>query len=48
LALVQRFHGESAHFQGVSIYAVTIAALVWSGLWALVCRIRYQHLTVTK
>jgi ABC-2 type transport system permease protein len=48
LALVQRFHGEAAHFQGVSIYAVTVAAIVWTALWALVCRVRYQHLTVTR
>jgi ABC-2 type transport system permease protein len=48
LALVQRFHGESDHFQGVSIIAVTLAAVVWTALWALVCRVRYQHLTVTK
>jgi ABC-2 type transport system permease protein len=48
LALVQRFHGESDHFQGVSVVAVTVAAIVWTTLWASVCRFRYRHLTVTK
>jgi ABC-2 type transport system permease protein len=48
LALVERIHGESEHFPEVSFLAVVVAAVVWSAFWALVCRVRYAHLTVTK
>jgi ABC-2 type transport system permease protein len=48
LALVERIHGESEHFPEVSFMAVAVAAVAWSAFWALVCRVRYAHLTVTK
>jgi ABC-2 type transport system permease protein len=48
LALVQRFHGESDHFQGVTVMAVAAGAVVWTLVWSVLCRTRYQHLMVTK
>ncbi len=44
----QSIHGESAHFPGVSVLRGHGRGHRVDALWAVVCRVRYQHLTVTK
>ena len=48
LALVAKIHGESLNFADVSVGAVVLGGVGWTALWAVVCRVRYQALTVTK
>ena len=48
LALVEKVHGEHAHYYDVSMAAVILAAVGWTLVWGLVCRTRYKLLTVVK
>ena len=48
LALVEKVHGESQNYAGVSVVAVVLAAIGWTGVWALVCHLRYETLSITK
>jgi ABC-2 type transport system permease protein len=48
LALVEKIHGESRNYPHVSVVGVVLGAIVWTGVWSVVCRVRYQTLTVTK
>jgi len=47
-ALVEKIHGESGDFQQVTVTACVLGALAWTLVWAVVCRVRYHRLQVTK
>ena len=47
-AIVEKIHGEFEIFPEVTAVVAMAGGLAWTVVWALVCRIRYQHLQVTK
>ena len=48
LALVEKIHGESAHYSNVDLVPLVAAAVLWTIVWASVAVLRYDRLTVTK